>query len=178
MYLHFFSFSCSSLLFYQTTQSVHVIEDRLKEAVEDAKQEKALKDVAIANAKDKGKAAEVAKKKTRASEKAQILAEKRLINMDMKLGGMELKLVEVESLNLAQVDEIADLKAALEVCEEKWYNEGFADAENSVEPIVYQARWHGFEEGWMAVLQAIRVPGDSPLRNPEQIPFPEPPPPI
>ena len=44
-----------------------------------------------------------------------------------------------KSLNLAQVDEIANLKAALEACEEKWYNEGFMDAENSMEPIVYQA---------------------------------------
>ena len=30
----------------------------------------------------------------------------------------------------------------------------------------------------MAALQAIGVPDDSPLRNPEQIPFPKPPPPI
>ena len=44
-----------------------------------------------------------------------------------------------KSLNLAQVDEIANLKAALEACEEKWYNEGFMDAKNSMEPIVYQA---------------------------------------
>ena len=57
----------------------------------------------------------------------------------MKLGGTELKLAEAKSLNLAQVDEIADLKAALEACEEKWYNEGFMDAKNSMEPIVYQA---------------------------------------
>ena len=57
----------------------------------------------------------------------------------MKLGGTELKLAEAKSLNLAQVDEIANLKAALEACEEKWYNEGFMDAENSMEPIVYQA---------------------------------------
>ena len=57
----------------------------------------------------------------------------------MKLGGTELKLAEAKSLNLAQVDEIANLKAALEACEEKWYNEGFMDAKNSMEPIVYQA---------------------------------------
>ena len=57
----------------------------------------------------------------------------------MKLGGTELKLAEAESLNLAQVDEIADLKVALEACENKWYNEGFADAENSVEPVICQA---------------------------------------
>ena len=30
----------------------------------------------------------------------------------------------------------------------------------------------GFEEGWLATLQALGVPEDSPLRNPGQIPFP------
>ena len=49
------------------------------------------------------------------------------------------------------------------------------DAENSMEPIVYQARRHRFGEGWMAALQAIGVPDESPLRNPKQIPFSEPP---
>ena len=53
---------------------------------------------------------------------------------------------------------------------------GFADVENSVEPIIFQAWRHGFDEGWMAALQVIEVVDDSPLRNPEQIPFPEPPP--
>lgn len=60
----------------------------------------------------------------------------------MKLGGTKLKLAEAERLNLAQADEIADLKAALEACEDKWYNAGFVDTENSMEPIVYQARRH------------------------------------
>lgn len=46
-------------------------------------------------------------------------------------------MAKARSLNLAQVDEIANLKAALEACEERWYNEGFANAENSVEPIVH-----------------------------------------
>ena len=90
-------------------------------------------------AKEKGKAAEVAIKKAQSVEKAQLVAEKRLTEMEVKLGGTELKLVKAESLNLAQVDEIADLRATLETCKEKWYNEGFVDAENSVEPIVHQA---------------------------------------
>jgi len=64
----------------------------------------------VATAKDKGKAA---KKRAQAFEKARILAERRLTEMDVKLGGIELKLAEAESLNLAQVDEIADLKVAL-----------------------------------------------------------------
>ena len=59
--------------------------------------------------------------------------------MDVKLGGTGLKLAEAESLNLEQVDEIANLKATLEAYEDKWYNMGFADAENFMEPIVYQA---------------------------------------
>ena len=72
--------------------------------------------------------------------------------MDVKLKGTKLKLVEAESLNLAQADEITNLKAAVEACEEKWYNEGFVDAENSVEPVVHQVRHHRFGEGWLAAL--------------------------
>ena len=72
------------------------------------------------------------------------MAEKRMIELEMKLRGTELKLAKVESLNLAQVDEISNLKAALEACENKWYNEGFADAENSVEPVIRQAQRHAF----------------------------------
>ena len=76
------------------------------------------------------------------------------------------------SLNTAQAEELADLRAALEACEEKWYNEGFADAENSAEPVVNQARRLGFEAGWFVALQVLGVPEDSPLRDPSQIPFP------
>jgi len=65
---------------------------------------------------------------------------------------------------------------ALKACETKWYNEGFADAKNSIEPIVHQAQSHGFGEGWLAAFQAIGVPEDSPLRNLEQIPYSAPPP--
>lgn len=151
----FLFFSFLSLLCYQATQLAYVIKDRLKEAVKYADREKALKDVVVATAKDKGK---VADKRAQASEKAQILAEQKLTELDVKLGGTELILAEVKSLNLAQVDEIANLKEAFEACEDKWYNANFTNAENFVEPIVYQARRHGFEEGQMAALQAMEVP--------------------
>lgn len=85
----------------------------------------------------------------------------------MKLGDIELKLVKAESLNLAQVEEIADLKASLKACEDKWYNASFTDTENSAESIVHEERKLGFQESWMATLQAIGVPNDSPLRNPK-----------
>ena len=41
----------------------YILGERLKELVEDAEREKALKDVANANVKEKGKATEVAVKK-------------------------------------------------------------------------------------------------------------------
>ena len=85
-----------------------------------------------------------------------------------------MKLVKAVSLNTSQAEELADLRAALEACEQKWYNEGFADAEKFVEPVVDQARKLGFEVGWFAALQALGVPEDSHLRDPSQIPFPSP----
>ena len=63
MYLYFFSFSCSLLLYYRAAQLVHVLEDQLKEAAEDTDQERALKDVVIAIAKDNGKAAKAIEKR-------------------------------------------------------------------------------------------------------------------
>ena len=150
----------------------------MNELAEDAKQEKALKDIAVATAKDKGKATEVAKKKAQSAEKARLVAKRNLAEAEDKLGAIVLKLAEAASLNLAQADEIADLKAALKACENKWYDEGFANVENFMEPIVHQAQSHGFGEGWLAALQAIGVIEDSPLRNLAQIPDLAPPPPI
>ena len=62
----------------------------------------------MAMTKDKGKAAEDAKRRAREAKNARVLAEQSLIEMDTKLGGMELKLAEAESLNLAQVNEVAE----------------------------------------------------------------------
>lgn len=140
----------------------------MKELAEDVEWEKALKDVATATAKDKGKVAEAAENKAQSSKKARLAVERKLAEAKDKLGAMELKLVEAASLNLAQANELANLKVALKACENKWYDEGFKDAENSVKPIVHQARSHGFGEGWLATIQAMGVPKDSPLRNPAQ----------
>ena len=53
-----------------------------------------------------------------------------------KQNEVDLKLAKVVSLNTAQAKELTDLRAALEACEEKWYNEGFADVENFTELVV------------------------------------------
>ena len=69
-----------------------------------------------------------------------------------KLRGTELKLVETESLSLAQADEIANLKLDFNASKQKGYNLGFANVENYMEPVVHQAWNHGFSEGWLAAL--------------------------
>ena len=85
-------------------------------------------------------------------QKARALAEKRSAKRLAKQNEMDLKLAEAVSLNNAQAEELANLRAALEACEEKWYNEGFADTENSAEPVMNQAWRLGFEAGWFVAL--------------------------
>ena len=65
----------------------YIIEDRLKDAVEEADRERALKEVAEATVRDKRKAVEDAEERMRAAERA-------LMETDKKLGGMELKLAK------------------------------------------------------------------------------------
>ena len=79
----------------------YIIEDRLKEATEEADKEKALKEAVEVTVKDKGKAAEDAKERAKAAEKVRALAEQRLTEANVKLWGTELKLAEAESLSLA-----------------------------------------------------------------------------
>ena len=130
----------------------HILDGRMKELADDIKREKALKDVAEVVSKESAKIAATVEKKATASEKAKALAEKRLADLEAKVGETELKLAEAESLNSAQAEELADLKAALEGCESKWYNEGFADVENLMEPVISEARKLAFKEGWFAAL--------------------------
>ena len=136
--------------------------------------EKALKDVVADTVKEKGKAVEVAEKKAKVAKKAQLVVEKKLAEVEEKLGGIKLKLAQAESLTLAQANEIADLKTTLDTAKDKGYNQGYADAENSMELVVHQARTYGFGEGWLAALQVMGVAKYSPLRNPEQILYPAP----
>ena len=71
---------------------------------------------------------------------------------------MEMKLAKAVSLNSTLSEEVPDLWAALEACESKWYDEGFADAEKGMELVVMRARQLSFWEGWMAALHALGVP--------------------
>lgn len=104
---------------------------------EENDKERALKEVAEAMSKEKDKAMEDAEERARVAKRAWALAKKKFMETEVKKGATELKLAEVENINLALTNEIAELKATLEACKDKWYNARFADAENSIEPIIY-----------------------------------------
>ena len=115
---------CTFLLFLylsslprQAAQLAHILDERLKELADDADREKPLKDMAEVTAKEKTKTTATMEKKATASEKARVAAEKRFSKLEVKLGEIELKLAEATSMNTARVEELADLKAALEACE-------------------------------------------------------------
>ena len=159
------------LLVCQAAQLTHILEGQVRELAEEVERERALKDAAEATSKVRAKIAVTTEKKAATSEKARVSAEKRFSDLEAKLGETKLKLAKVASLNTARAKELVDLRVALEGCESKWYDEGFADAENSVEPVINEARKLAFKEGWLVPLQAVRVLEDSPLRDPNQIPF-------
>ena len=94
-----------------------------------------------------------------------------MAELTTKQNETDLKLVEATSLNVALTKELADLRTALEAYENKWYDEGFVNAEENVEPVIKEARQLSFQEGWMAALHASGVPKDSHLRDPSRIPF-------
>ena len=110
----------------------------MKELSEDSDREKATRETAVKTAKEKIKVADTIEKKAAVAEKARALAEKRFAELLAKQNEMDVKLAEAVSLNTAQAEELADLRATLEACEEKWYNEGFVDAENFAKSIVNQ----------------------------------------
>ena len=101
----------------QVAQLAHILDGRLKELADDADREKALKDVAEVTAKEKTKTTATMEKKATASEKARVAVEKRFSELEVKQGEIKLKLAEAASMNTTRVEELADLKAALEAYE-------------------------------------------------------------
>ena len=129
--------------------------------------------------REESAAFEATKGKARELEGAHTLVEQRAADLEVKFREIELRLAEAKSIILAKDKEVADLKVAMEESENKFYDLGFADAENSSDPIMFQSQRYGFGEGWMAAVTALSVLEESPFRNPEQIPYLEPlPPPI
>lgn len=113
-----------------------IIDGRLKDATEAVEWEKALKAIVEVTTREKGEAAVASERKEIDAKKARQTSESKLTIMEKNLGETELKLATANSLNLAQADQIVELKESLEACEDKWYNAGFSEAERSMEPII------------------------------------------
>ena len=145
----------------------------MKDLTEDVDREKAGREEVVKMAKEKTKIVESAEKRATTAEKSRASIEKRSAELVTWQNETEVKLAEAASLNSTLSEEVADLWAALEACESKWYDEGFADEEKGVELVVMQVRQLSFLEGWMAALHALGVLEDSPLRDPGQIPVPD-----
>lgn len=92
--------------------------------------------------------------------------------MQGKLSEAEVKLADVSSIISAHDKELDHLKETMKNCEQVVYNMGFKDAENSVGPVIFQARKFVFVEGWMAAMNGIGRPDSSPFRDAIQIPLP------
>ena len=100
-----------------------------RDLAEEVEHEKGARESVAKTTKEKLKAAEFAEKKAATAEKNRALAKKRCAELLAKQNETEVKLGEAIGLNTSQAEELADLRAALEACEQKWYNEGFVDAE-------------------------------------------------
>ena len=97
-----------------------------------------------------------------------------MADLEGKLGEVEVKFAQAESVILVWDKEIVDLKIAVTQSEQKFYNMGFIDVENSNEAVMFESQCYRFREGWIAILNALHLPKNSPFRDPEQIPLPKP----
>ena len=114
----------------------------MKDLFEEVGRERAGKEKAVEAVKEKMKIAESAEKRVAAAEKSRALAKKKL----------------------------AELKRLL-TCGRPLKHVRISSTMRGL-PMVMQARQLSFWEGWMAALQALGVPEDSPLRDPDRIPIP------
>lgn len=116
----------------------------MKDLTEEVDREKVGREEAIKTAKEKAKTAEAAEKRVATTEKSRASAKKRSAKLVTQQNETEVKLAKATGLNVTLFEEVTDLQAALEACESKWYDKGFANAEKGVEPVVMQARQLSF----------------------------------
>lgn len=111
----------------------------MKSSTEETEKERALKEVAEATMREKSTTLDAIVERAGDAKRARALAEQKVASWETKLGDMELRLADVESVISSRDKEIADLKVALTEREDKFYNMGFMDVENSSEPVMFQS---------------------------------------
>ena len=91
----------------------HILGGCAKDFSEEVDREREARETAAKTAKEKLKAADSAEKKTAAAEKNRALAKKRCTKLLAKQNETDVKLAQAISLNMAQAEELADLRVAL-----------------------------------------------------------------
>ena len=107
------------------------------------------------------------------TEKVLELAEQKANEAQRKLGETKLKRVKTASILFARDKEFTDYKGGEKARKQTYYNRGFRDIENSVGPMIFQARKFEFMEVWMAIVNAISLLKDSSFRSTNRVPLPE-----
>ena len=88
----------------------HILGGCAKDFSEEVDREREAQEIAAKTAKEKLKAADSAEKKAAAAEKNRALAEKRCAELLAKQNETDVKLAQAISLNMAEAEELADLK--------------------------------------------------------------------
>lgn len=112
-------------------------------------------------------------KRVVATEKARDSYHHKVGILEGKFEESDTKLAQALSKISAKDRELEVLKADLEQAEQKYYDKGFDDAEHFSRKVIFEDRWKGFMDGWMAVVNAFNLPFTSPFRDTNQVPLPE-----
>lgn len=117
------------------------------DAQEEADKEKALKQVAEANLKEKVSRLNVMERRATTAEKALEQAKQKAIKALNRLEEVRLKLAETANILLAWDKEFADYREGEKVWKQNYYNKDFKHVEDLVGPVIYQAKKFSFMEG-------------------------------
>lgn len=125
----------------------HILEGQLKGAVEEADKERALKEVSESTLREQVADLAIAKRRSMEAERARAAADKRVADLEGKLGDAKVKLAQAESFISARHKKITDLKVVVVQSKDKFHNMGFTNAENFSEPIMLESQHYEFGEG-------------------------------
>ena len=140
------------------------MKDRPKDAQEEADKEKAFKQVAEASLKEKVLGLNVMEQRATTARRALEQAKQKATDALNRVGEVELKLSKTASVLIARNKEFTDYEGGEKARKQNYYNKGFKHAEDSAGPVIFQARKFGFQEGWMAAVNAIGLPKESLFR--------------
>ena len=103
----------------QAAQLARILNEKVKYLSKEVDWEKAGREEAVKTAKEKTKIVDSAEKRAAAVQKSRALVKKRSTELVSKQNETDLKLAKAASLNITLSEEVANLQAALEACENK-----------------------------------------------------------